>query len=129
MLKRLIVIYGLFLVAIIVLADSGHGVWFFTTLAQIPYGDKLGHFFLMGAMSFLLTLATDAERMNLWGKHFLRGAFWLTVIVTLEEFSQIWFSNRGFSLIDLAFDYLGIFAFALMGAAVSSRYQHFESSN
>ena len=98
MLKRLSIFYALFLVLIIVLADSGHTNFIFSTLAQIPWGDKLGHFFLMGVMAYLLTLATHAERLTIHGKSVLKGSFWLAIIVTMEEVSQIWLANRGFSL-------------------------------
>jgi VanZ family protein len=114
MLKRFIIFYALFLVVIIILADSGQEIFFFSTLAKIPWGDKIGHFFLMGVMAYLLTWVTHAERLTIHGKSVLKGPFWLAVIVTLEEISQIWIANRGFSLLDLGFDYLGIIAFSYL---------------
>ena len=121
MLKRLLFFYALFLVLIIILADSGQAIFFFSTLAQIPWGDKIGHFFLMGVMAYLLTLATNAERLTICGKSLMKGPFWLAVVVTLEEISQIWLANRGFSLWDLGFDYLGIIAFSYLALVQLSK--------
>lgn len=112
MLKRLIILYALFLLIVLILADSGKSVYLFTILAHVPFGDKLGHFILIGMMSFLLTLATDTKVVTIRGISLWKGPFWLAVVITFEEFSQIWLDNRGFSLLDLAFDFLGILVFA-----------------
>lgn len=128
MTKRLVLVYVLFLIVLIILADTGRASILFSIGDQIPQGDKLGHFFLMGFASFLITLSTRGQTMAL-GKHVvLKGPFWLSIVVTVEEVSQIWISSRGFSLLDLGFDYLGIVAFALLGALFIARNRRFESS-
>ena len=121
MLKRLVVVYGLFLVAIVFLADSGWAAWLFSGMAAIPFSDKLGHFLLMGTMSFLLTLVSHADHKKVAGIPSLQAPFWLAVVVTLEEFSQIWLPNRGVSLLALAFDYLGIVLFGFLAFGLKNR--------
>jgi VanZ family protein len=123
MIKRLTFVYGLALVAIVILADSGRASWVFAALAQVPLADKLGHFVLMGAMSFLLTLVSRADRIAVGAWSLLRAPFWLAVVVLLEEFSQIWLVNRGFSVLDLAFDFAGIICFALLAERILMKAQ------
>ncbi|MGD8604851.1 MAG: VanZ family protein [Anaerolineales bacterium] len=115
MLKRLTFAYGLALVTIVILADSGQAAWLFSTFAKVPWGDKLAHFFLMGTMSFLLTLASRADRVDIGGWSLLRAPSWLALVVVIEEFSQIWLSWRGFSFVDLGFDFVGIIIFGYFG--------------
>jgi hypothetical protein len=58
--KILTIIYILILAGIIVLADL-NGTNFFAFIAYIPFGDKIGHFGLMGMFSLLINLALQAR--------------------------------------------------------------------
>ena len=113
--KWLIVLIVSVPLGIAVLANTGLLPHSIRRLYDFPYGDKLGHFLLMGMVNFVLcwTLLTSRSRFELvpviW-KVSLTFAF----LVTLEEFSQQFFPRRTFSLLDLGFSYLGIFLAALV---------------
>lgn len=42
----------------------------------------------------------------------------LALLIGLEEFSQIFFPNRSFDLVDLAFSYLGVFFFSWLALRI-----------
>lgn len=93
---------------IIVSADGGGLPPFITALYAFPYGDKVGHFLIMGALTLAANLIFSARRVNLWSVSVLLGSLLVLIGVTVEEFSQIFFQSRTFSLLDLGFSYLGI---------------------
>jgi VanZ family protein len=53
----------------------------------------------------------------------LKGSLIVAVIVTLEEFSQLFLHNRGFSLVDLAADYVGIILFGQLAAYINAQHE------
>jgi VanZ family protein len=108
--KIVLVAFVAFLVALVALADSGHGQQFFQLARKVPAGDKLGHFFLFGTLSFLVNLILRAAEIRLWKITLLKGSVIVASIVTLEECSQLFFRSRSFDLGDLAADLLGIWA-------------------
>lgn len=116
--KWLAALFGLFILLIIVLADRGQlGVlgW----LDRIPFGDKIGHFVLYGILTLLLDLALFRSLPHLDRRLLsLRIAFILALLIGLEEFSQIFFPNRSFDLVDLAFSYLGVFFFSWLALRI-----------
>jgi VanZ family protein len=107
--KILLGVYVLILAGIIFLADRKGTQYMLRFVGNIPYGDKLGHFCLMGGFSFLLNLVLDARTIG-WRKiNYLLGSLIVLVLVTLEECSQIFVPRRTFDWDDLIVDYLGIF--------------------
>ena len=110
--KRLAVLFGLFIVAVIILANLGMlGILGF--LNEIPLGDKAGHFILYGILTLLVDLAIFRSRPDLSRRLLaLRVALILALFIGLEEFSQQYFPNRSSDLLDLAFSYLGVFFFS-----------------
>lgn len=110
--KWLAALFGLFILLIIVLADRGQ-LGILGWLDRIPFGDKIGHFVLYGILTLLLDLALFRSLPRLDRRLLsLRIAFILALLIGLEEFSQIFFPNRSFDLVDLAFSYLGVFFFS-----------------
>lgn len=103
--KILTVCYVLILAGIIFVADRKSTQYLLNFIGNIPYGDKLGHFFLMGTFSFLLNLSLNCRRF--WG--ILLGSLFVAVVVTIEEFSQILVRGRTFDWTDLVSDFLGIY--------------------
>ncbi len=65
----------------------------------------------MGLLAFFVNILIVCDKFKMFGLSFLKGSAIILVIVTLEEVSQIWVINRSFELLDLTFDYLGIFVF------------------
>jgi len=101
----------LFLILIVIVADLGLGLSYFPFIYKIPWGDKLGHFFLMGILSFLVNYVLNTRKVKIFSIYYLLGNIVVIVIVTIEEFSQIFLEFRAFSIVDLIFDYLGIVLF------------------
>jgi len=116
--KLLTVFYLLVLIGIVFIADNSkmrHLLFFVYT---IPYGDKLGHFFLMGILSFLINLAWSCKTVKLGKLNLLRGSLLVAVLVTVEEFSQLLIKWRTFDLTDLIFDCFGIFVFGQLAKQI-----------
>lgn len=118
--KRLAILFGSFIVLVIALANLGMlGILGF--LNEIPLGDKLGHFVLYGILTLLVDLALFRSRPDLSRRLLaLRVALILALFIGLEEFSQTFFPNRSFDLVDLAFGYLGVVFFSWMALRIAS---------
>jgi VanZ family protein len=108
--RRLTVLFFIFLVAIIIGADTGHLPFLIKVVYyDMPYGDKIGHFVLMGILGFLVNASAlisfpqrKPGQVVLWATLALMG------LIALEEASQLLFPRRTFSLIDLACGYMGV---------------------
>ena len=114
--KPIAVLFTLFIVLIIVLANRGQ-LGILSWLNRIPFGDKAGHFILYGILILLIDLALfrslpDSSRRLLA----LRVALILALLIGLEEFSQQYFPNRSFDLVDLTFSYLGVIFFSCVAS-------------
>ena len=79
------------------------------TLYDFPYGDKIGHFFLMGLFALLVNLSLNMRKISVFSLNILLGSLIVIILSTIEEFSQSFFPSRTASFIDLAASYLGIF--------------------
>jgi polysaccharide biosynthesis protein VpsQ len=119
--KILLVVYVFVLAVIIFLADRKGTSYLLNFVGNIPFGDKIGHFCLMGGFSFLLNLVLDARTINLWKINYLLGSLIVLIVVTLEECSQIFIRGRTFDLGDLFFDYLGILLFGELARFILRR--------
>lgn len=108
--KILTVVYILILAGIIVLANI-KGTSYFLFIHYIPYGDKIGHFGMMGMLSLMVNLALRARSIQIWKLNYLLGSLIVGVVVLIEEVSQIFVSQRTFDTGDLLFDFAGIFVF------------------
>ena len=117
--KWLAILFGLFILTIILLADLGK-LGFLYSLYDFPYGDKVGHFILYGILTLLidLTLLPSSARkssstiISSRRRVAVRVGLFLAVAITVEEFSQQYFSNRTFDLIDLGASVLGVLVFS-----------------
>jgi len=118
--KWLAVLFTLFIILIIVLADAGVLYHYVGFVYKIPFGDKVGHFILYGILTLLINLTLfrarpDQSRILLAAKCGLT----LALLIGLEEFSQRYFSSRTFDLVDLTFSYLGVAFFS--GVAIKTK--------
>jgi len=110
--KWLAVLFIVFIIVVIVLANNGElGSLHF--IYDFPNGDKVGHFILFGILTFLFDLTffqalphADRKRIAI-----IIGLI-LAVLIGLEEFSQNFFPSRTFSLKDLAASYAGVIFFS-----------------
>lgn len=85
---------------------------------SIPLGDKVGHVILMGGLAFSLSILMDGRRSSLFRGYVHWGSVVCALLVTVEEFSQMFLARRTFSLTDLASNYIGI---ALIGELLLRR--------
>ncbi len=106
--------YLFFVIAIIMMANQGNYKFIFQWLHIIPYGDKLGHFFLIGLLSLLINLSLNCAKFELWRMNFFKGSAIVLVIITLEEFSQVFIPSRSFDLGDVLANYVGIMFFSYL---------------
>jgi len=98
-----------FIIGLIILADADLLPDFVRELYKFPNGDKVGHFVLYGLLIFFITrafLSSLPTRRGGWVT--LSVGLILAVFVALEELSQMFFSARTFSLLDLTASFLGI---------------------
>ena len=122
--KWLTFIFIVILILIVVAANLGLGHSIFSIIYLIPWGDKVGHFFLMGFLSYLINSVLLASKVRVFSVDLLKGNLCVMAIVTIEEFSQLFLKYRGFSLVDLLFDYIGIIIFGYFAAfRVNRNYQ------
>jgi polysaccharide biosynthesis protein VpsQ len=114
-------VFFVFLFFVVVLADVGHLPGMLRAIYAFPGGDKVGHFLLMGGLSFFVNTSFASrlviERLN---GHLVASAV-VVLLVTAEELSQICFKNRTFSLDDLAAGYLGIICFGFLAYRMRNR--------
>ncbi len=120
-LKLLAAIYIFILASIVFLVDRPATQPLFRFIYNIPFGDKIGHFCLMGLFSFLLNLALNAKAIKCGKINFLLGSLIVLFVVAGEEFSQLWVRGRTFDAGDLLFDFAGIFLFGELARAVVER--------
>jgi len=117
--KILTILFALFIVLVIILADMGKlGILHMLTVHNL---DKVGHFLLYGILTLLIDLTLlRSQRFNLNRRLLvLRVALTLSLVIGLEEYSQKFFSHRTFDLVDLAFSYLGVIFFSWVALRVS----------
>lgn len=98
-----------FIIGLIVLADADLLPDFINAIYDFPNGDKVGHFVLYGLLNFFITrtfLSALPTRRGGWVT--LSVGLILALFVALEELSQMFFSARTFSLLDLTASLLGI---------------------
>lgn len=93
--------------AISVIATFAPSTFYF--LKYIPYGDKVGHFFLFGVLALTFVSAMPGSRSPLY------GALLAAIIVVTEEVIQVYAPTRSFSLLDMAASLSGVVVFAVVG--------------
>ena len=121
MTKYLAFAFAAVLLVICVSATFGWAEPVFAFVRRVPNSDKAAHFLLLGTMSLLWNLALDCRRVRIGRFTPLKASSILYVLVTIDEFSQIWISTRSFSWLDLASNYLGIAVFGWLANFLSHR--------
>ena len=107
--KILALLFLLFIILIIIGADSGSLSPALRGIYEFPGGDKVGHFILFGILAFLLAWAFP-HPIQLGRASIPIVILALLVFAALEEYSQRFFSSRTSDIFDLTFSCLGIFA-------------------
>jgi VanZ family protein len=122
--KWITILFALFIILIIVLADMGK-LGIFNLVYNIPYADKVGHFVLYGILILLtdLTLFRSFPSSTSRKRIALISGLILALFIGLEEFSQRNFSTRTSSLSDLSASYLGVIFFSWLAVKTKNRDQ------
>ncbi len=102
--------FVLFMILVIIWADTDTMPTFLRRMYTFPFGDKIGHFVIYGVFAFLLTWAMPARRLKLGRFSLPLGIVIAVAFATLEEASQLFFARRTPDLFDLLMGYLGIYA-------------------
>ena len=114
-------LFAMFIVALVLIANSGHGGRVFGVFESIPHYDKIGHFVLMGGLSFL-AVAAIAPRLRARPRNASTTVVAVVAaVVSLEELSQSQFASRTFSTADLLFSLVGILLFGSLAHGVVVR--------
>jgi polysaccharide biosynthesis protein VpsQ len=108
----------LFVVYIIWAADNGTMPPIIFTLYHFPYGDKIGHFLLLGMLAFLINGNLPGRTLKLFSLSIPIGALLTISFAVLEEVSQLFFPARTFSLLDLGSSLLGIGFFSFLSSCL-----------
>ncbi len=122
-------VYGLVYIAfiglVIWLADIGSCQTICGPAKALPYGDKVGHFVLVGLLTAAVFFALSAKCLSVrvwsYAVQFSVAALAVTLFISLEELSQNWSPNRTADWADLFASYLGILTFELARSATGER--------
>lgn len=111
--KFIALLFFILLCGIEFMSNTGQDMIVNEIANAIPYGDKVGHFGIYG----LLTLFTNyAFKFRHFGDNVINqyGALLVLLFSTSEEFSQLFFSLRTFSLLDMLANVSGVVVFTLL---------------
>lgn len=100
--------FGLFIIAVIIIADRGEGGTWWPFLHCIPFGDKLGHIGLFGTLSLLCNLAFPKFRLRFLPRLITATTFVLLILISLEEIAQAFIPARTCDLLDWFADVAGL---------------------
>src|SRR5262245_50474998 len=94
--KILTICYVLILAGIILVADRKSTAYLLDFIRWVPYGDKVGHFVLMGILSYWVNVLLQLRTIGFGKVRYLLGSIIVLGLVTIEEFSQLFFPGRTF---------------------------------
>jgi VanZ family protein len=109
------VLFFVFIIVVIILADTGSLPHSIRAIYDFPNGDKLGHFVLFGLLNFFVTrafLLSFPYKPRGWMTFSI--GLTLALLIAAEEWSQQFFSTRTFDLLDLLASYAGLITFAFL---------------
>jgi len=98
---------AVFAVYSIAQANVGGDSFVLRTARTMPFGDKIGHLLLTGAITFTTLLALSTGRWRSLRARLVVCTSIATIFL-LEECSQLFLVRRNFDLADIACDLLGI---------------------
>jgi VanZ family protein len=121
-------LFSVFCLAIILAANFHVARPVFVAVHRVPLGDKIAHFLLVGCLALLLNTVLGAATIRLGRLTLLKGNLILLLITTVEEMSNLLQPHRSFSLADMLFNWLGIFAFGWASIILIQRAQAEENA-
>lgn len=106
---------------IIFMANTGQDMWLFEITRKVPFGDKLGHFFVFGSLTLMANLATRGKLISVKSGSIYWGSLAVIIFVTLEELSQYFFATRTLDLFDYLANLIGILCFTGLSRGLLTR--------
>ena len=125
--RLLLVAFSLFITWIVYLANTGQSSTLLFIAQYVPFGDKAGHVILSGILTLLINLAMNFRYIGKGRLQFPLGTLVASIIVLLEEVSQIYIPSRTFSMGDLFSDFIGISVCTVLAFYIHrylTRYKH-----
>ncbi len=119
--RLLLALFVLFLGGIIYSVNTGSAPTLWEGFYGIPYVDKMGHFLLMGTLSFLVNRSLDCRQLTVGQRPVMVGTLIVLAVVGLEEFSQAFIPTRSCDFADFAADVVGIMLGAFLAKCTQSR--------
>ena len=109
------------LLALTVLADTGR-LGPLQEVYSYRYGDKAGHFVMLGVVTLLVDLALlqVTERRNPFALIATAGLA-IAALISLEEMSQLWIPRRNPDVFDLLASHAGIVAASLIALSLKGQ--------
>lgn len=104
----------IFMLWVIYQADSGEPTVFHRLIKDIPFGDKIGHFFLFGMLALLSDMALNLRVIGKGTLSIRLGSLLVFTFASIEEVSQMFFPQRTFDVLDLLASVFGIMVFGLL---------------
>lgn len=118
-------LYLTFIVMIVILADLDKLP--LHLLIRIPHYDWIAHFFLYGQLNLLMENILKGKRISFFRWSVEKSFFFTVSFITLEEFSQLMFPSRTFSVIDLFMGLMGVFFFSHGNPVKNILFRQFEN--
>ncbi|EDY81656.1 hypothetical protein VDG1235_1274 [Verrucomicrobiia bacterium DG1235] len=114
-------LFIVFTIWIIHEANIGRDNILFKTVRATPYGDKIGHFLLAGALTIVVNFFLRHRAFLLKGFPLPYGSLIVLVIVALEEASQHYLPTRSLDIKDALANFAGILVFSIPAIVVTKR--------
>ncbi len=111
-------LFALFIGWVIYMADTQQSMVFFDWVEEIPYGDKLGHFFLFGFLTLGVNIGWKMRGFTLGNLKIPYGSVGIVTIVVVEECSQYFIPSRTLDMTDIIADFIGIAVFSFIAYAI-----------
>ena len=124
LIRLLLVSFTVFIAWIIYLTNTGQTDGFIVFVQHMPYGDKAGHVILSGILTLLTNLALKCRSIGFGRLRIPLGTAIISVVVLLEEFSQMYIPVRTFSGWDLLSDFIGITLFTIIALQIHRMQVH-----
>ena len=103
-----------FILLVTYFANSGTDTLLFALVRSVPYGDKIGHFFLYGVLTLILNLALNLQAITLCKRNVFIGSVSVIIFIVVEELSQVFIPIRTVDYFDLVAGGTGIGVFTFI---------------
>ena len=122
------IVYTGFFVVIVIIADRGEGDRWWSFIHDIPYGDKVGHLGLVGALSLFCNLAFAPRGARCLPRSVTRVTFILFMLLSIEEIAQAYLPHRTCDFSDWLADLAGLALGQITASVIRARFMKPQAS-